>query len=234
MEDRAAIGAGLESGLCQARIARMLGRSPSVIRGGIKRNAGADGCYRGEEAGRMAARRRARPKERALEADPVLRVRVVSDLARGRTPRQISGRLKAEACGKVGTMADSPAADGRTISHEAIYTWIYTPSRGRNLVEHGIVLPSRRWARKRAPAGGRKPPIVGMRLIDERPDIDDRAVPGNWEGDLIIGKDGASACATLVERATRYLVLVGLPLGRRADLVRAPSPAASAHCPTAR
>ena len=95
MEDRAAIGAGLESGLCQARIARMLGRSPSVIRGEIKRNAGADGCYRGEEAGRMAARRRARPKERAIDADPVLRSRVVSDLARGRTPRQISGRLKA-------------------------------------------------------------------------------------------------------------------------------------------
>ena len=119
---------------CEARIARMLGQSPSVIRGGIKRNAGADGCYRGEEAGRMAARRRARPKERAIDADPVLRSRVVSDLARGRTPRQISGRLKAEACGKVGTMADSPAADGRTISHEAIYTWIHTPSRGRNLV----------------------------------------------------------------------------------------------------
>lgn len=129
--------------------------------------------------------------------------------------------------------AGSPAADGRTISHEAIYTWIYAHPK-KTLVEHGIVLPSRRWARKRAPAGGRKPPIVGMRLIDERPDIDDRAVPGNWEGDLIIGKDGASACATLVERATRYLVLVGLPLGRRADLVRAPSPAASAHCPTAR
>ena len=218
MEDRAAIGAGLESGLCQARIARMLGRSPSVISREIKRNAGADGCYRGEEAGRMAARRRARPKERAIDADPVLRSRVVSDLARGRTPRQISGRLKAEACGKVGTMADSPAADGRTISHEAIYTWIYAHPK-KTLVEHGIVLPSRRWARKGAPAGGRMPPIVGMRLIDERPDIDDRAVPGNWEGDLIIGKDGASACATLVERTTRYLVLVGLPLGRRADLV---------------
>ena len=64
MEDRAAIGAGLESGLCQARIARALGRSPSVISREIKRNVGADGCYRGGEAGRMAARRRARPKER--------------------------------------------------------------------------------------------------------------------------------------------------------------------------
>ena len=98
----------------------MLGRSSSVIRGGIKRNAGADGCYRGEEAGRMAARRRARPKERALDADPVLRSRVVSDLARGRTPRQISGRLKARSAWQGGApCAGSPAADGRTISHEA-------------------------------------------------------------------------------------------------------------------
>ena len=61
---QAVVGAGLESGLCQARIARVLGRSPSVIRGGIKRNAGADGCYRGGEAGHMAARRRVRPKKR--------------------------------------------------------------------------------------------------------------------------------------------------------------------------
>ena len=62
---------------CEARIARMLGRSSSVIRGGIKRNAGADGCYRGGEVGRMAARRRARPKECALDAGPVLRPRLV-------------------------------------------------------------------------------------------------------------------------------------------------------------
>ncbi len=157
----------------------------------------------------------------------------MSDLARDRTPRQSSGHLKAEACGKVGTIADSPAAGGRTISHEAIYTWVYAHPK-KILVEHGIVLPSRRWARKRAPVGGCKQPMVGMRLIDERPAIDDRVVPGNWEGDLIIGKDGASACATVVERTTRYLVLVGLPLGRRADPVRAPSAATSAHCPTAR
>ena len=124
------VGAGLESGLCQARIARMLGRSPSVIRGGIKRNAGTDGCYRGEEAGRMAARRRARPKERALDADPVLRSRVVSDLARGRTPRQISGRLKAEARSGVGRHALAPQQPmGARSATRRLCTWIHTPSR---------------------------------------------------------------------------------------------------------
>lgn len=107
MEDRAVVGAGLESGLCQARIARMLGRSPSVIRGGIKRNAGTDGRYRGEEAGRMAARRRARPKERALEADPVLRARALPGPG-VRAPCWISGRLKAEARSGVGRHVLAP------------------------------------------------------------------------------------------------------------------------------
>ena len=109
------------------------------------------------------------------------------------------------------------------ISHEAIDTWIYAHPK-KTLIEHGICLPSRRWMRKKPPAGGRKPPIVGMRLIDERPDISDRKIPGNWEGDLIIGQDGASACATLVERTTRYLIIVALSLGREADQVRRAHP----------
>ena len=115
-------------------------------------------------------------------------------------------------------MDNSPHAQGHTISHEAIYTWIYAHPK-KTLIEHGICLPSRRWMRKKPPAGGRKPPIVGMRLIDERPDIADRMIPGNWEGDLIIGKDGASACATLVERTTRYPIIVALPLRRGTDQV---------------
>lgn len=69
------------------------------------------------------------------------------------------------------------------------------------------------------PTGEPNPPVVGMRLIDEQPDIADREIPGNWEGDLIIGQDGASACVTLVECTTRYLIIVALPLGRKADQV---------------
>jgi len=148
---------------------------------------------------------------------------VIADLSQGHTPRQISGRLRMEACGTLPSMDTSPDAQGHTISHEAIDTWIYAHPK-KTLIEHGICLPSRRWMRKKPPAGGRKPPIVGMRLIDERPDISDRKIPGNWEGDLIIGQDGASACATLVERTTRYLIIVALPLGRKADQVRRAHP----------
>ena len=218
VEDRAAIMAGLEAGLSQTRIAHLIGRSPSVVCREIARHTGPDGQYQAEDAGRAAQVARRRPKKRLLDRDEILRRRVIFDLSQGRTPRQISGRLSVEACGTVAPMDNSPHAQGRTISHEAIYTWIYAHPK-KTLIEHGVCLPSRRWMRKKPPAGGRTPPIVGMRLIDERPDIADRMIPGNWEGDLIIGKDGASACATLVERTTRYLIIVALPLGRRADQV---------------
>ena len=218
VEDRAAIMAGLEAGLSQTRIAHLIGRSPSVVCREIARHTGPDGEYRAEEAGKAAQAARRRPKKRLLDCDEVLRCRVIADLSQGHTPRQISGRLRAEACGTLPSMDTSPDAQGHTISHEAIYTWIYAHPK-KTLIEHGICLPSRRWMRKKPPASGRKPPIVGMRLIDERPDISDRKIPGNWEGDLIIGQDGASACATLVERTTRYLIIVALPLGRKADQV---------------
>ena len=218
VEDRAAIMAGLEAGLSQTRIAHLIGRSPSVVCREIARHRGPGGVYQAEDAGRAAQVARRRPKKRLLDRDEILRRRVIFDLSQGRTPRQISGRLSVEACGTVAPMDNSPHAQGRTISHEAIYTWIYAHPK-KTLIEHGVCLPSRRWMRKKPPAGGRTPPIVGMRLIDERPDIADRMIPGNWEGDLIIGQDGASACATLVERTTRYLIIVALPLGRRADQV---------------
>ena len=218
VEDRAAIMTGVDAGLSQTRIAHLIGRSPSVVCREIARHTGPDGQYRAEEADKVARAARRRPKKRLLDCDEVLRRRVIADLSQGHTPRQISGRLREEACGTLPSMDASPDAQGHTISHEAIYTWIYAHPK-KTLIEHGICLPSRRWMRKKPPASGRKPPIVGMRLIDERPDISDRKIPGNWEGDLIIGQDGASACATLVERTTRYLIIVALPLGRKADQV---------------
>ena len=192
VEDRAAIMAGVNVGLSQVRIAHLIGRSPSVVCREIARHTGPDGQYRAEEADKAARAARRRPKKRLLDCDEILRRRVLADLSQGHTPRQISGRLSMEACGTLPSMDTSPDAQGHTISHEAIYTWIYAHPK-KTLIEHGICLPSRRWMRKKPPTGGRKPPIVGMRLIDERPDISDRKIPGNWEGDLIIGQDGASA-----------------------------------------
>ena len=116
-------------------------------------------------AGKAAREARRRPKKRLLDCDEVLRRRVIADLSQGYTPRQISGRLHAEACGTLPSMDTSPNTQGHTISHEAIDTWIYAHPK-KTLIEHGICLPSRRWMRKKPPAGGRKPPIVGMRLID--------------------------------------------------------------------
>ena len=88
---------------------------------------------------------------------------MIADLSQGRTPRQISGLLREEACCTLPSMDTSPDAQGYTISHEAIYTWIYAHPK-KTLIEHGICLPSRRWMRKKPPASGRKPPpIVGMR-----------------------------------------------------------------------
>ena len=157
VEDRAAIMAGLEAGLSQVCIAHLIGRSPSVVCREIARHAGPDGQYRAEEARKAARAARRRPKKRLLDRNSVLRRRVIADLSQGHTPRQISGRLREEACGTLPSMDTSPDAQGHTISHEAIYTWIYAHPK-KTLIEHGICLPSRRWMRKKPPTGGRKPP----------------------------------------------------------------------------
>ncbi len=102
------------------------------------------------------------------------------------------------------------------MSHEAIYTWIYALPKGE-LERHGILLRSGRTRRRpRGRAGSPEARIVGMRSIDERPaEVAGRAVPGHWEGDLVIGRAGRSAMATLVERVSRYMLPVALPAGRR-------------------
>ena len=116
-------------------------------------------------------------------------------------------------------MAHSTDADGRTVSHEAIYRWIYALPKGE-LAKSAILLRSKRTQRKtRMPLGQRTGGrIIGMVSIDDRPEVAaDRRVPGAWEGDLVIGKAGRTAAATLVERTSRFTIILGLPDGKNAD-----------------
>ena len=100
------------------------------------------------------------------------------------------------------------------MSHEAIYRFIYALPKGE-LATHGVLLRSKRTRRRRPrPLGERGAPIVGMTSIDAREDVADRCVPGHWEGDLIIGAHGKTAAATLVERTTRYTLILALPEGK--------------------
>ena len=154
--DRAAIMAGVNVGLSKTRIAHLIGRSPSVVCREIARHTGPDGRYWAEEVGKAARAARRRPKKRLLDCDEVLRRRVIADLSQGHTPRQISGRLRAEACGTLPSMDTSPDAQGHTISHEAIYTWIYAHPK-KTLIEHGICLPSRRYLPKGTPITSHQP-----------------------------------------------------------------------------
>lgn len=138
VEDRAAIMAGLEAGLSQVCIAHLIGRSPSV-----SQRSPAMQVLTGriaEKPAKPPAGVRRRPKKRLLDRNSVLRRRVIADLSQGHTPRQISGRLRAEACGTLPTMDTSPDAQGHTISHEAIYTWTMPPQEDAHRTRHLLAL----------------------------------------------------------------------------------------------
>ncbi|CCI51465.1 IS30 family transposase [Nostocoides jenkinsii] len=221
IKDRAEISAGLKAGWSPARIARDLGRDRSVITREIARNSTKTCGYRVVSADVRAQRRRARPQPRKVAADPLLGQRVLADLRQSRTPRQIAGRLKLEAeDATVEVMKGSLPAGGLLASHEAIYQFIYAMPRAE-LVRHGVFLRSKRTQRKPRSSSRRGAPIVGMRPItareNEHPGSAERRVPGHWEGDLIIGKNGASAAATMVERMSRYTVIVALHHGKSSD-----------------
>src|SRR5660398_299162 len=213
--DRVEIAQGLKAGWSIRAIAGQIDRSPSVVSREVRRNWLKTRGYRLVHADCAAQARRRRPQTGKVAADEVLRARVLADPGQSRTPRQIAGRLHLEAQDEtVGLMNPSPPADGRTVSHEAIYRFIYALPKGE-LAKYGVLLRSKRTRRRRPrPLGERGAPIVGMTSIDAREDLTDRRVPGHWEGDLIIGKAGKSAAVTLVERTTRYTLILALPQGK--------------------
>jgi transposase, IS30 family len=219
ISDRVEISTGRKAGWSVRAIAAAIDRAPSVVSREIRRNSGTSSGYRAVTADGRAQRRRSRPQNRKIDTDPVLRHRVLADLGKGRSPRQIAGRLNAEAANQALPVAKgSPDGQGHTVSHETVYTWLYALPKGE-LARHGVRLDSGRTRRRaRRTVGQRTGPIVGMRSIDERPtQAEDRKVPGHWEGDCVIGAANATAAATLVERTTRFTIILALPTGTNAD-----------------
>lgn len=210
-QERETIRVGLALERSLRSIALELGRSPSTICREVARNGGAR-CYYAHEAERRAVRRARRPKQRKLELNVALATCVTKKLKRLWSPQQISRWL-------VQVHPDDP---NFRVSHEAIYQSLYVQGRGGLRKELTEALRTGR-AQRRSRDQERKPvgKIAHMVNISERPaEVEDRAVPGHWEGDLIIGKDGQSQVGTLVERTTRYLILVRLPKDRTAYTVR--------------
>jgi IS30 family transposase len=211
LDEREEISRGLAAGQSLRAIAAGLGRSPSTVSREVNANGGPR-RYRAARADVAAWTRATRPKPCKLAGNPVLRAIVEEKLARRWSPQQIDGWLK----------LTYPKRPEMQVSYESIYRTLYVQSRGALRRELTRYLRTGRVIRR--PQGVRLPDGRGGRPntlhISERPaEADDRAVPGHWEGDLVFGK-AMSPVATLVERSTRFLMLVALPGGNhKADAV---------------
>jgi transposase, IS30 family len=209
--EREEIALARAGGQSMRAIAARLGRSPSTISRELSRNAESSGRYRATSAHAAAWERAARPRQAKLAMNLALRERVEHDLQKKYSPEQIAGRLRVQ----------FPNDPEMSVSHETIYQSLYVQSRGALRRELTRCLRTGRALRHpgREP-GQRKNRIPDMVNISERPaEVADRAVPGHWEGDLIIGKANQTAIGTLVERSTGYVMLVHLPQGYKPEQV---------------
>lgn len=192
-------------------IARELGRPPSTVSRELRRNRDDHGRYRPHAAHEQARTRRARPRPRRVATDPVLRAMVEDLLGVKWSPEQIAHELSVR----------FGHDRSRRLCAESIYQAIYDPNTPLQRPAR-TALRTRRRRRRPHPTGTqRRGRLRDMTMIEQRPaEVADRAVAGHWEGDLIMGAGNRSAIATLVERASRYVVLVHLPDGHTANWVR--------------
>jgi IS30 family transposase len=209
--EREEISRGIARGESARAIGRVLGRSHTTISREINR-CGGRRRYRAHVAERAAWERARRPRATKLELCPELRELVIERLGQDHSPQQISGWLRL-------AHLDN---EQMQISHETIYRALYVQARGslaRELTRHLRTRRQKRYARAHSNRGQGLGRIAEMVMISERPpEVSDRAVPGHWEGDLLMGTRD-SAIATLVERQTRYCQLVALPEGTNAEPV---------------
>lgn len=213
-EDRAVIAAGVDAQWSPARIGRAIGRHRSVVLRELDRNRGPDGSYHGAVAHRAAHERRKRPKEFKLRANPGLCRRIEIWMDEGWSPGLIGACLRAEHPG------DNPAAMMARVSHETIYQALYVQARGGLRADLNQQLSLQRTTRQPQGKSRRSAMYAHAFTISDRPaEVEDRAVPGHWEGDLVMGAGNASAVGTLVERSTRFTILLHLPARHDADTV---------------
>ena len=208
IEEREELSRGLAEGRSMTGIARRLRRSPSTVTREVERNSDARGRYRAVGADRRAVLRTRRPKPAKLARHDERRRAVQKRLLLRWSPEQISRSLA----------RDFPDRPDMQVSHETIYQSLYVQSRGALRRELASCLRTGRALRRpRRRADERGARIAGMVMISERPsEAADRAVPGHWEGDLVVGSGARSAIGTLVERTTRFTLLVHLPKGHGA------------------
>ena len=205
LADREEISLGLRAGDSFTAIATRLGKAVCTVSREVAGNKGRDDyrAWRGHEQARNRARRPKTPKLTCAR----LAAQVTQWLQEWWSPEEIAGRLRVD-------FADDPMMQ---VSHEAIYQALFVQGRGELRRELARCLRTgrvRRRARRRPQNTGQ---LRDMVMISERPaEAADRAVPGHWEGDLLIGGDCRSAVGTLVERTTRYVLLLHLPDGRDA------------------
>jgi IS30 family transposase len=232
LAEREEIAVGIAAGQCAAVIARGLGRHPATIGREIARNAVVrwPASYRAVPAQAKAEARAARPKVAKLAACPRLRQEVEAGLVKRWSPQQIARRL----------VVDFPQDEEMRVSHEAVYQSIYVQGRGALRRELSACLRTGRAIRRpRRQAQQRQARVKDSRIkdkvmISERPaEVADRAVAGHWEGDLITGTDNRSAIGTLVERTTRFTLLLHLPHDHGALAVRDAIAEAIADLPVA-
>ena len=202
LQEREEISRGLARGEAMRQIARTLGRAPSTISREIGRNRGRP-RYRAIDADDRAWRRARRPKRCLLATNRALCAYVAARLRDDWSPEQIAGTLRKR----------YPVGSGMRVSHETIYKSLFVQSRGvlaKELQQH---LRTRRPTRRNihnTVTGQWRSQIIDAVSIRERPaEAEDRAIPGHWEGDLLLGRH-TSQIATVVERSTRFTVLVQL------------------------
>ena len=199
LDEREEIALGLRMEISLSAIARGLGRSPSTVTREVANNGGRDD-YRIWPSHRRARECATRPKPAKLE-EPVLCAKVTEWLEEFWSPKEIARRL----------VVDFPDDPSMRISHETIYQSLYVQGRGELRRELARCLRSGRTKRRPQGSVEKRGKIPNMVMISDRPaEVEDRAVPGHWEGDLIIGANHASAVGTLVERTTRFVLLLHL------------------------